>query len=434
MFKFKNSLGVFACSSLVIGNMIGSGIFMLPTILASFGSISLIGWLITSIGITALAYIFGEFSKELSLTGGPYAYCKKYLGNFIGYHVSWSYLAATIIGNVAIIIATLSYLTTFIPEINTNHALSLEIGLAIIWLITIINILGLKTFKTIQITTTIIKLIPIIMVTLLGISHINIDYLLDFNISSQSNFSAVASCTMITLYAFAGIESSTIPTNNIENPKKTIKIATMIGALVTSMIYILSTFVLIGMFSPQSLATSNAPFAEAGEIIFGQTTNKIFAIIAVITCICTAVGFLFVSGHAAASAAKDGYLPKYMSKISNKKTPKNALITSGIIMSMLYLINYNKTIFFQFEEMLALSNIFLLIPYLCISISAIISWKNKQSFFSIITAILSCIYMLFAIWGVKTHTLQQCLIAAALMSLLYLSKNFKRTYKTFRLN
>lgn len=431
MSKRNKFLGLPACASLVVGNMIGSGIFLLPAVLSNFGSISLIGWLVTAVGALFLAYIFGEFSKELNLTGGPYVYCKKYLGDFFGYHVNICYLLANIIGNVAIIITAISYCTVFFPILGGNHMYSLILGVSTIWLTVWINVLGLKTFKYVQIIVTVLKVIPIILVIVFGFKYIKIENLMFFNMSNMSNFSAIASSSMIALFAFAGLESCTVPVSNIRNPQSIIKKATIIGTVFTSLIYILSTFILIGIFSPQVLVNSNAPFADAGALIFGKYMHQVFALAAIATCFCTALGFLFVTGHAACAAANDNFLPKFIGN-KNDKTPVRAFYCAGLIMTLIYLLIYNHNIFMQFHYMLSMSNLFLLIPYLCISISAIISCKINKNLYFIIISLLSCAYMLFAVLGVGKDILLGGLLFLLILSFIYY-KNFNKNRKFLQL-
>ncbi|HEX4045164.1 MAG TPA: amino acid permease, partial [Gammaproteobacteria bacterium] len=270
-------LGLPASTSLVIGNMIGSGIFLLPVALASIGSISLLGWIITAAGSILLAIIFGKLSQHLPLVGGLYAYCRHELGNFPGYQVSVSYLLGNIIGDAATVVALLAYLTVFWPAINTDPALAFFVGSSIIWFIALLNIIGIKQVKIVQVITTIIKLIPILLVSIVGLFYIETANFEHFNISGQSNIVALANAAMLTFFAFGGLESATIPAEHVKNPQVTIYRATLLGTLITATIYILSTVAIMGMFSPEVLMHNPAPFAAAGKVIFGGFTNQIFA-------------------------------------------------------------------------------------------------------------------------------------------------------------
>lgn len=399
-------LGLPATTSLVIGNMIGSGIFLLPAALASIGSIGLLGWIITAAGSILLAIIFGKLSQRLPLAGGLYAYCRHELGDFAGYQVSITYLLGNIIGDTATVVALLAYLTVFWPAINTHHTLAFFVGSSIIWFIALINILGIKEVKIVQVITTIIKLIPIILVSIVGLFHVEPSNLMQFNLSGQSNLVALANAAMLTFFAFAGLESATVPADNVKNPEITIYRATVLGTLITAIIYILSTVAIMGMFSPEILAKNPAPFAEAGKIIFGNLTHDIFALAAIIACFCTITGFLFITSQAAMATARDGLLPAFLAKLSRFQTPHWAIIIASLIMTILLGMNYSSLLTSQFTLLVTLSNLCILVPYLYTTIAAMLAFRefenpqHKKKFISLmVMTLLACVYVLFAIIG-----------------------------------
>lgn len=401
----RRVLGLPASTSLVIGNMVGSGIFLLPSSLASIGSISLLGWLITALGSILLAIIFGKLSQKLPLVGGLYAYCRHELGDFAGYQVSVTYLLGNIIGDAATVVALLAYLTIFWPAISSNHLLAFFVGSGIIWGVALLNIIGIKEVKFVQVLTTIIKLIPIVLVSIVGLFHIQIANLSDFNISGQSNITALANVVMLTFFAFAGLESATIPADNVKNPEKTIYRATLLGTFITALIYILSTVAIMGMFSPKFLVNNPAPFAAAGKLIFGGLTNQVFALAAIIACLCTIIGFLFITSQAAMATARDGLLPGFLAKLSRYHTPYWSIIVASLIMTILLGMNYSKLLTAQFTLLVTLSNLCILIPYLYTTVTAMLFFRqskklNKRDFIKIMVLfILTCIYVLFAIIG-----------------------------------
>ncbi len=186
----------------------------------------------------------------------------------------------------------------------------------------------------------------------------------------------------------------------------TIYRATVLGTLITAVIYILSTVAIMGMFSPDLLANNPAPFAAAGKIIFGGLTNQIFALAAIIACFCTITGFLFITSQAAMATARDGLLPNFLSKLSRHGTPYWAIIVSSLIMTLLLGMNYSKLLTSQFTLLVTLSNLCVLVPYLYTTIAAMMAFqKSRQSgdgrkFTSYMAmAVLACIYVLFAIIG-----------------------------------
>lgn len=250
--------------------------------------------------------------------------------------------------------------------------------------------------------TTLIKLIPIILVSCVGIFHINVSNLEHFNISGHSNLVAIANAAMLTFFAFAGLESATIPADSVKNPEKTIFRATVLGTLITAAIYLLSTVAIMGMFAPEILAKDPAPFSTAGTIMFGGSANKIFALAAIISCFCTITGFLFITSQSALATARDGLLPKFLAKMSTAYTPYLAIIVSSIVMTVLLGMNYSKLLTDQYMTLVSLSNLCILIPYLYSTISALIVFKRSQQTYPtllLLIALLSCVYILFAMIG-----------------------------------
>ncbi|MCE0723721.1 MULTISPECIES: amino acid permease [Legionella] len=402
----RRILGLPASTSLVIGNMVGSGIFLLPSSLASFGSISLLGWVITALGSILLAIIFGKLSQRMPLVGGLYAYCRHQLGDFAGYQVSIAYLLGNIIGDAATVVALLAYLTIFWPAIQANHFLAFLVGSAIIWCIALLNIIGIKEVKIVQVATTIIKLVPIVLVSIAGLFHVQVANLSDFNVSGQSNITTLANVAMLTFFAFAGLESATIPAENVKNPERTIYRATVLGTFITALIYILSTIAIMGMFSSKFLVNNPAPFAAAGRVIFGELTNQIFALAAIISCLCTIIGFLFITSQAAMATARDGLLPSFLAKLSRYQTPYWSIIISSLIMTILLGMNYSKLLTSQFTLLVTLSNLCILVPYLYTTVAAMVSFRQfkktdtKSDFIkAMVIFILACVYVLFAIIG-----------------------------------
>ncbi|RLD27079.1 MAG: amino acid permease, partial [Bacteroidetes bacterium] len=244
----SQKIGLITATSLVIGNMIGAGIFLLPSTLASYGSISILGWIFTATGALILAKIFSNMSKIfISKSGGPYAYSKAGFGDFIGFLVAWGYWISIWVSNAALCIAIIGALSVFFPVLETSPILGVTISLSIIWILTWINNRGIESSGKIQVITTVLKLLPLVFVILVGVFFFDIDNFPSFNLTGDSNWVALSSVAAFTLYAFLGIESASIPAGNIDNPEKTIPKATMLGTIITTFVYIFGTVVLFGI-------------------------------------------------------------------------------------------------------------------------------------------------------------------------------------------
>ena len=307
----KGKLGLGMLIALVVGNMIGSGAYLLPSTLSTIGSISLFSWVFTCIGAISLALVFGKLSSVIPKTGGPYAYTKTGFGDFIGFQTSFCYWVSLWIGNAAIVVACVGYLHYFFPVLS-NPFYSFLAGVGILWLFTFVNICGVRNAGIFQSVTAVIKLIPIIVVIFLGWFYFHPEYITQsFNVTKPhvSAFSAISTAATLTLWGFVGIESATVPAGSVKNPAKNIGRATILGTVLVAVIYILSSGIVMGMIPNSELQHTTAPFAEAAGIIFGPVGAIVIAIGAIISCLGALNGWVLLQGQIAMAAANDGLFP-----------------------------------------------------------------------------------------------------------------------------
>ena len=269
------SLGLWACTALVVGNMIGSGVFALPASLAPFGGIAVGGWLITSVGSIALALVFGRLARLVPATGGPYAYTRAGFGDFAGFLVAWGYWITLWSGNAAVAVALSGYLAYFVPLLRAQPLAGLAGALAAIWLVTWINVRGVKEAGAFQMVTTVLKLVPLLLVATVGLAYVEPGHFVPLNTSGQSTLGALAACSALTLWAFLGLELATVPAGNVERPEVTIPRATVLGTVFAALLYIMVTVAAFGVVPLGELAHTTAPLADAAERLFGPSGRKL---------------------------------------------------------------------------------------------------------------------------------------------------------------
>ncbi|TJY37952.1 amino acid permease [Pontimicrobium aquaticum] len=406
----SQKIGLITATSLVVGNMIGSGIFVLPATLAKYGSISLLGWLFTAAGALVLAKIFSNLSKVLvNKSGGPYVFAKEGFGDFIGFLVAWGYWISCWVVNAGIAVAIISALTIFFPILETNSLLAVLIGLGFIWFFTWINIKGVKTSGKFQVVTTILKLLPLVVIIILGFFFFSLDNFPEFNISGQNNLQAFSAVATLTLFAFLGIECATIPAENVKNPEKTVPKATMLGTTITTLVYILGTVVLFGILPIDQLMISPAPFAEAGKIIGGEYTGYFVAAGAAISAIGALNGWILIAGQLPMATARDNMFPRVFKKQNDKEAPYLGLIIGSVLSSIVMLMNFSEGLVDQFEFIALLTTLTALIPYLFVAAAYVIITINKGVFlnnkFKIsLLSILGFAYSFWAIYGSGSDT------------------------------
>ncbi|CAM4454516.1 MAG: Arginine/agmatine antiporter [Legionellaceae bacterium] len=404
--KNKGGLGLWMLTALVAGNIIGSGIFLLPASLAHYGSISILSWIFTGIGAIFIALVFAKLSILIPKTGGPYAYCRAGFGDFIGFQVAYNYWIALCVGNAAIVVALVGYLEPFWPALHTNVLLSFFVKIAFVWIMALINILGIRNVGNFQLITTILKLLPLLLISTIGLCYLNPHHFTEFNLTGQSNFTAFTGAATLTLWSFIGLESATVPAEEAKNPRDIAK-ATILGTSIAAIIYILSTTAIMGLIKPSQLVHSNAPYAEAATLIFGKAGGLFIAIGALISCIGALNGWTLLQGQIPMAAARDGLFPKFFAKESTRfGTPVNGITVSAIIISILLLLTVNSSLIEQFTLIILLATLSSLIPYFFTALAELMifikmrqEFNTKRFLGSTIIAILATIYSFWAIVG-----------------------------------
>jgi APA family basic amino acid/polyamine antiporter len=405
MAKQPQKIGIITTTSLVIGNMIGAGIFLVPSSLASYGSISLLGWVFTAIGALILAKIFSNMSKIfVNKSGGPYAYSKAGFGDFIGFLIAWGYWISIWVSNAAIVVAIIGALSHFFPALSTNPVAGVSFGLALIWVLTWINSRGVKSSGIVQVVTTVLKLLPLLFVIFVGIFFFDFDNFPAFNLTGNSSWVAISSAAAITLYAFLGIESASVPAENVENPEVTIPRATMAGTIIVSLVYILGTVVLFGILPIETLQNSARPFAEAGEIIGGEFAGNFVAAGAAISGIGCLNGWILISGQLPMATAKDNMFPRLFKKENKNGAPFLGLLIGSALTSVLLLMNFSVGLVAQFTFLLNITVFTALMPYLFVAAAYVIVLIEKKihlnsALKTFLLGTLGFAYSLWAIFG-----------------------------------
>jgi APA family basic amino acid/polyamine antiporter len=405
----KRVLGFWTSTSLVVGNMIGSGIFLLPSALAVYGGISILGWLFTTAGAIFLSIVFVNLSRTYPKIGGPYVFAKEGFGDFPGFIVAYGYWVSILCGNAAISVALVSYLSIFFPSLSEQPLLGAGAALLNLWFLTFINSMGIHLSGRVQFVTVVLKIIPLIAIAFIGIFYFEPSHFVPLNLSSESTFTAITATATLTLWAFLGLESATIPANNIKNPELIIPKATITGTLIAAFVYILATISLMGIISPSELANSNAPFADGAKQLWGPAAGLVVAGAGVIACFGALNGWILLQGQMPLAAAIDGLFPKKFSILSKNGTPVFGLILSSIFISFIMMMNFTKGLVEKFTFVILLATLATLVPYLISTLAQIKFLYKKNNYqkllgLSIITS-LAFFYSVWAVMGLGIYTI-----------------------------
>lgn len=396
-------MGLWMSTSLVVGNMIGAGIFLMPSALAAFGGISIVGWLVSSAGALLLAKVFSRLSRMVhGSKGGPYAFAKKGFGDYIGFLVAWGYWISIWVALAAISVTFVSALGVFFPALKESSVLGAATGLGAIWLLTWVNSKGVRASGKMQVVTTILKVLPIVAVIVGGIFFFQPENFIPFNASGTSSLMAIAATGSMTLYAFLGLESATVPANKVRDPEKTIPRATMAGTLITTLLYVLATVAIMGMIPMAELSASTAPFSDAMKLMSGSIGEEIIAGGIAIATFGALNGWILIIGQVSEATANDGLFPEIFKKENKNGVPVWGLVVGSSLTSLLMLMNYSEGLVEQFKFMTLLSTTCCLVPYLfsaaayvILSLQKAVNLNGQLSVF-----LLGSLSFGFALWAI----------------------------------
>lgn len=355
-------LGLPAASALVVGSVIGTGVFGLPSSLAAFGPISLVAFVLVTVGALALAIVFGWLSKRIPGSGGPYLYARDGFGEFAGFLNAWSYWLTAWAGNAAIVVALTGYVEVFI---NTDHNVlwSIVIAVVCLWIPVVINVLGLRSMGGAQVVFTVLKIVPLAVIAVLGLFFLNPANFGPFNSSGTNGWTALAGAGAVALFAYLGIETASVAAGRVRDPGKNVPRATVYGTLACGLVYILGTLAVFGTVSNSHLRTSTAPFSDAADAIFSGTwAGQVIAVVAIVSGLGCLVGWTFIVGEMPHAAAKDGMFPRFFAREA-RGMPVIGILASTILATALTILAY--TSFEQVFTMVVLLTVFTaVVPYL----------------------------------------------------------------------
>lgn len=411
--KLKKDIGLFIATALVTGNMMGSGIFMLPATLASKsgpGS-TILAWLITGIGSIFLALSFANLGSRIPKAGGPYEYSKLAFGNFIGFINAWLYWNGSWIGNAAVVIAVASYSSALFPILSQSHLAAFLYTSAILWIFTIINIIGVKRAGSTQTTITIFEICLFLFFIVVSAVHFKPGNIMPL-FPAGKGIGTLSAAATSTLWAFVGLESASITAEEIKNPERNVKLSTIFGILIAVIMYLAINFFAMGAMPQSELAKSASPIADILKQFLGRSITNIVIIGSVISVLGTTVGWLLSTARVAYAAGKDGLFPEIFAGIHPKyKTPHISLIVGSILVNILLFMNYTKSLVSAFTFIILLATLSFLPVYAftaAAEIMLLIKREEKINVFNFIknsfVPLLGFVYAIWTIYGSGAET------------------------------
>lgn len=433
-------LGLFACTAIVAGNMMGSGIALLPANLAAIGSISLVGWAIALVGALALAYVYSRLGMEDPQEGGPIAYAGE-VAPILGYQSGLLYYHANWIGNLAIAITGVDYLSVFFPVLQDPMASGLT-SVVVIWLFTGINILGADWIGRLVSVGVVLLLIPVVITGTAGWAFFDTaQFTANWLSPGHTPDSAVLAAIILCIWSFIGVESAAVNTAVVKDPKRTIPMSTMIGTALAGVVYILSCTAISGMFPSATMAASGAPFSLAmGHICaalpFSQYVPKLVSAVTAFACLASLGSWMMLVSQAGCRAASDGTLPAIFGRRNSHGTPVAGLLLSSAMMTVLLvvlmLLSRGGNTQSLFGSIASIAVLLTLPPYFYSALNLLRRYglSNGRAWLQVGSSLVACGFCLMALTGAARNALAGCMVVMLCTFIFYVGKDRSRQQGT----
>ena len=390
-------IGFWGIWALTVGAMVGSGIFLLPAVLAPFGVYALAGWLVTGAGAMCIAVVIGKLAVRSPRSGGPAVFVKDAFGRFAGFMAGWSLWVSFVIAVPAIAMAFVGYAGSLYPDLSNNNFAQMAVGLVVIWSLTFIALKGVKEAALATIVLTMLKLLPLIFVIGLAIVVGSPKELLALDVPETRFFPSLAATALLTMWAFLGLEAGVVSTDAVADPQKTLPRAVALGVLTVMSIYVLITLATMVLVPQNILMNSEAPLVDATRSL-GRAGFTIVAVGALVSTAGALLAALFVIGHLAFGMAQDGIAPQLFARQRPGGAPAAALVVGASIGSVLMLLNATEGLLGAFTFLLMMSTATALLPYfLCALAELKHSWGSSRGWITL--AFVSAMYSFFALVG-----------------------------------
>ena len=402
----RGTLGLPQATALIVGSIIGVGIFNLPASLGAYGPISLVAMALTTVGALALAVMFASLSRRLPADGGPYAYARVAFGNLTGFSNAWLYWITAWAGNAAIVVGWVLYVEEFVNK-SHNKFISIILALIGLWIPAAINLSGVKNMGSVQLWTSILKFIPLVFMSTVGLFFISTGNFSPWNVSGESNVKAIGLAMALCLFSYLGVETAAVAAAKVRDPDRNVPRATILGTLGTAVVYLLSLTAVFGIVPSATLADSSAPYAVAANDIFGGTwAGYLMAALVVISGFGALNGWTMICAEMPLAAASDGLFPERFGRMSARAVPAFGIISSTLLASLAMVLSYAGTAGITvFNTLVLMSGITAAIPY-GFSALAQIKWRiadnrpvhTPRFARDVIVAVIALVFSILFIW------------------------------------
>ncbi|MGK5550249.1 APC family permease [Actinomadura kijaniata] len=353
-----------AATALVMGNVIGVGVFQLPAAVAGYGTVGILAFAVVSVCSLLLAVVFGWLGRRMPHTGGPYVYAREAFGELAGFLTAWSYWITAWASNAALVVAWAGYVNVLVPLRGTGPALAVTVGA--LWLAVACNLAGARGAGAVAVVTTVLKFVPLVLVAAVGLFFVEAGNFGPFTTGQGgSAVGAMTAAGAVLMFSFLGVESAAVAAEEVDDPRRNVMRATVVGTLAAALVYLLGTVAVFGLVPHERLVRSTAPYADAVRALFGggEAAGTLMAAAAVVSGAGTLVGWTLISAQMPYAAARDGLFPAVFARRNGRGVPWVGVVASGALASLITLANYTGGLQAAFTALALLTTFTAAIPY-----------------------------------------------------------------------
>jgi APA family basic amino acid/polyamine antiporter len=316
--------------------------------------------------------------------------------------VAWGYWISTWCTLAAISVAFVGYLDPFFPEIVRNPSAAGVLAVITVWLLIGVNVAGVRAAGWVQVVTTVLKIAPLVIVGAIGLFAFEPSRFAIAETEAHSLAGSINAAATLTLWAFLGLECATIPAGSIRDPARTIPRATVVGTLVTSAVYIVSTLGVMSVLPPDVLGKSTAPFADAASAVAGAWAGAAIALGAAISCFGALNGWTLIAGQLPLAVARDGLFPAAFARVSSNGTPSVGIFIAGILTTILVAMNYTRDLVDLFTFIILLATLNTLVPYVFCALAGFLTEAARDAPLRVrtIPGLIASLAFVYSFWAI----------------------------------
>jgi basic amino acid/polyamine antiporter, APA family len=398
-------LSLLGAIALIVGNMVGTSAYTLPALLArETGPLGILAWVVTAAGYLFVALVYASLGTRYPETGGPYVFAREGLGEFAGFQSVWAYWFSAVIGNAAIVTGVVGYVEGFSSTLASSELYRFVLAQVLLWGLCLINVLGVKLSARVQVSVLFLNVVPLLLFSIVALFYFDAANLTPF---APRGWGSLVTGVALIVWAYSGIESATVPAEEIRGSPNTIRHATLLGYAVGTSAFLLGAVAVAGVIPNAELATSARPIALAAERTIGTWAATIIGLAAIVAGLGTLNGWTLMAGRIPVSAARDGIFFPGLGRLHPRYgTPHVSLIVATIIASLSLGLYFTDTTLGVFDTIVQLSVLTTLLPHLY---TAAAEWMIRRRGDAVaasgrirtpIVAIVAFVFVLWSMYGI----------------------------------